>query len=156
MGGNGSYDKSLGGVPKKKRTHLETGYTVMGHKVLLQKGLENQTKNIINANSPDSIYLIAKLDADSTLTIWDINVNKGNKIKMDINLKFDSNGNLIPFNEKESASHAHSWIEHPDGNMGRKPSTNGENTHLPIPNEFSSLNDAIVQFNKQKHKYPKK
>ena len=69
MGGNGSYDKKLGGVPKKKRTHIETSYTVMGHKVLLQKGIEYQTKNILNANSPDSTYLIAKLNDDSTLTI---------------------------------------------------------------------------------------
>ena len=32
MGANGSYDKKLGGVPKDKRTHTETGYTVMGHR----------------------------------------------------------------------------------------------------------------------------
>ena len=90
MGANGSYDKNLGGVPKDKRTHTETGYTVMGHKVLLQKGNESQTKNILNAN------------------------------------------------------------------MGRKPVSNGENPHLPIPIEFSTLNSAIETFNKQKHKLKKK
>ncbi len=153
MGGNGSYDKKLGGVPKKKRTHIETGFTVMGHKVLLQKGIENQTKNILNANSPDSTYLIAKLNDDSTLTIFNINVNIGNKIGTEINLVFDSHGNLVPYNGKKSGSHSHQWVEQPNGDMGRKPSHNGENTHLPIPNDFTSLSDAIVQFNKQKHKY---
>ena len=156
MGANGSYDKKLGGVPKDKRTHTETGYTIMGHNVLLQTGKEKQTSNILNSNSPDSIYLMAKLNEDGTLTIWDINVNKGHKIKTDINLKFDSHGNLIPYNGKESASHSHKWIEHPDGNMGRKPASKGENTHLPISDEYKPLLDAIVKFNKQKNKLKKK
>ena len=69
MGANGSYDKNLGGVPKDKRTHTETGYTVLGHKVLLQTGKEKQTSNILNSNSKDATYLIAKLNEDDTLTI---------------------------------------------------------------------------------------
>ena len=36
---------------------------------------------------------------------------------MDIHLKFDSHGNLIPYHGKESASHSHKWIETPNGNM---------------------------------------
>ena len=155
MGGNGSYDKKLGGVPKKKRTHVETGYTVMGHKVLLQKGIEDQTKNILNANSPDSTYLIAKLNDDSTLTILNINVNIGNKIGTEINLVFDSHGNLVPYNGKKTGSHSHQWVEQPNGNMGRKPVSNGGNTHLPIPTEYSTLTKAIEIFNKQKHKFKK-
>lgn len=156
MGANGSYDKNLGGVPDGKRTHLETGYNILGYKVLLQKGTEDQTTNILNSNSPDSTYLMAKLNEDNSLTVLNININEAHKIKMDINLKFDSHGNLIPFNGKESASHSHKWIERPDGKMARKPASNGENTHLPIPDEYTPLSDAIVKFNKQKHKYPKK
>lgn len=156
MGGNGSLDKKLGGVPKKKRTHTETGYTIMGHKVLLQTGKEKQTSNILNSNSPDSTYLIAKLNEDKTLTVWDININTSHKIGTEINLKFDSNGNLIPFNGKSDASHSHKWIEHSDGEMGRKPASKGENTHLPIPDEYKPLLDAIVKFNKQNNKPKKK
>ena len=115
MGANGSYDKNLGGVPDGKRTHLETGYNILGYKVLLQKGTEDQTTNILNSNSPDSTYLMAKLNEDNSLTVLNININEAHKIKMDINLKFDSHGNLIPFNGKESASHSHKWIERPDG-----------------------------------------
>ena len=155
MGGNGSYDKKLGGVPKKKRTHIETSYTVMGHKVLLQKGIEYQTKNILNANSPDSTYLIAKLNDDSTLTILNINVNTGNKIGTEINLVFDTHGNIVPYNGKKTGSHSHQWVEQPNGNMGRKPVSKGENTHLPISDEYKPLLDAIVKFNKQKHKFKK-
>ena len=156
MGANGSYDKNLGGVPKDKRTHTETGYTIMGHNVLLQTGKEKQTSNILNSNSPDSTYLIAKLNEDKSLTIWDININTSHKIGTEINLKFDSHGNLIPYNGKESASHSHIWIEHPNGNMGRKPASKGENTHLPISDEYKTLLDAIVKFNKQKNKLKKK
>ena len=78
------------------------------------------------------------------------------KIETEINLKFDTHGNFIPFNGKESASHSHKWIEHPNGNMGRKPASKGENTHLPISDEYKPLLDAIVKFNKQKHKLKKK
>ena len=123
MGGNGSYNKNLGGVPKAKRTHTDTGYRVLGHKVLLQTEKEKQTSNILNSNSEDSTYLIAKMNEDGTLTIHDINTNEGHKIKTDVNLKFDSYGNLIPYNGKESASHSHKWIEDSNGNMTRKPSS---------------------------------
>ena len=75
---------------------------------------------------------------------------------LDSNLKFDSHGNLIPFNGKESASHSHKWIERPDGKMARKPASNGESTHLSISDEFKPLLDAIVKFNKQKNKPKKK
>lgn len=110
----------------------------------------------MNSNTDNSIYLMAKLNEDGTLTIWDININKGNKIKTDINLKFDSHGNLIPYNGKESASHSHKWIEKSNGDMARKPSSNGENTHLPISDEYKPLLDAIIKFNKQKNKLKKK
>lgn len=156
MGGNGSYDKKLGRVPKKKRTHIPTGYTIMGHKVLLQKGIEDQAKNILNSNSPDSIYLIAKLNEDGTLTVWNINANKRNKIGTDINLVFDTHGNLVPYNGKKTGSHSHQWEEQTNGNMGRKPVPKGETPHQPIPDEFITLVNAIVKFNKQKNKFPKK
>ena len=155
MGANGSYDKNIGGVPEDKRTHIPTGYTIMGHQVLLQKGKEKQTSNILNANSPDSTYLIAKLNEDGTLTIWDINANKGHKIGTEINLVFDSHGNLVPYNGKKSGSHSHQWEEHANGNMGRKPVSKGENPHQPIPDEFTTLVNAIVKFNKKKNKFPK-
>lgn len=156
MGANGSYDKNLGCVPEDKRTHTETGYKIDGHNVLVQTGTEDQTKNILNSNSENSVYLIAKMNEDDTLTILHVNINKGHKIKMDINLKFDSHGNLIPFNGEESGTHSHNWIERPDGKMGRKPASNGENLHLPIPDEFKPLVKKIVQFNKQGNKFKKK
>ena len=156
MGANGSYDKTLGGVPDNKRTHIPTGYTIMGHQVLLQKGIEEQTKNILNANSPDSTYLIAKQNEDGTLTVWDINANKGHKIGTEINMVFDTHGNLVPYNGKKTGSHSHQWEEQANGDMGRKPVSKGENPHLPIPDEFTPLVDAIVKFNKKKNKFPKK
>ena len=148
MGGNGSYDKSLGGVPKGKRTHIETGHTIMGYKVLLQEGTVDQTKNIMNSNSKDATYLMAKKNEDGSLTVLNINQNKGHKIDVEVNLKFDSNGNIKPFDGKESSSHSHKWYEGEDGNMHRKP-TDG-NSHLPIPKKFDKLIHKIEKFNKQK------
>ena len=135
MGANGSYDKSLGGVPQGKRTHFETGHTIMGHKVLLQEGNRPQTKNIMNSNSESPTYLMAKLNEDGSLTVLNINQNKDHKINIEINLKFDSHGNVRPYNGKESNSHAHEWYEGKDGNMHRKPMQG--NNHLPIPSTYS-------------------
>lgn len=149
MGGNGSYSKTLGGVPKDKRTHIETGHTIMGYKVLLQDGRRKQTKNIMNSNSKDATYLMAKQNEDGSLTVLNINQNKGHKLDWEINLKFDSKGNIRPFNGKDSNSHAHQWYEGEDGNMHRKP-VDG-NSHLPIPCKYNDVIDAIVKFNKQKH-----
>ena len=156
MGANGSYDKKLGGVPEKKRTHTETGYTIMGHKVLLQTGKENQTKNIMNSNTDNSIYLMAKQNEDGTLTILNINANNGHKIGTEVNLVFDANGNIVPFNGKKSGSHSHQWEERTKGDMGRKTVTKGQNSNLPMPDVFKTLVNNIVKFNKQKNKIKKK
>ena len=96
-------------------------------------------------------YIMAKMYEDGSLAILNVNINKDHKIKMDINLKFDSQGNLIPYNGKESGSHAHEWHERADGKMARKPVSKEENSHLPIPSEYSSLINHIVEFNKKKN-----
>lgn len=110
----------------------------------------------MNANTANSIYLMAKMNEDGTLTILNVNVNKGHKIGTEINLVFDSHGNLVPYNGKKSGSHSHQWGEQSDGNMGRKPASNGGGCHLPIPDEFKPLVNKIVKFNKQKNKLKKK
>lgn len=91
MGANGSYDKESGGVPAERRTHIETGHTILGHKVLLQDGVTDQTKNIMNSNSESPIYLMAKRNPDGSLTVLNINDFSRHKIGLEINLKFDQN-----------------------------------------------------------------
>ena len=78
-----------------------------------------------------------------------INQNKDHKIEFEINLKFDSQGNVRPYNGKESSSHAHEWYEGEDGNMYRK--TTKGNSHMPIPSTYNALIHAIEQFNKKKN-----
>ena len=103
-----------------------------------------------------STYLMAKLNEDGTLTILNANVNENHKIKTEINLVFDSNGNLVPYNGKKNGSHSHQWEEQSEGNMGRKTVSKSDNPHLPIPDEFKPLINKIVKFNKQKNKLKKK
>lgn len=153
MGANGSYDKSMGGVPDAKRTHTETGHTILGHKVLLQSDNQTQTKNIMNSNSGDPIYLIAKKNPDGSLQIQNINDFGDHKIGYEINLKFDSNGNVKQYNGKEGNSHAHEWVQAPNGDMHRK-DVDG-NSHRPIPSSYSNLIKKIEKFNKEKHKSKK-
>lgn len=149
MGANGSFDKELDGVPEAKRTHIETGHTILGHKVLLQGDNETQTKNIMNSNSRDPIYLIAKKNSDGSLQIQNINDFGDHKIGYEVNLKFDSNGNVKPYNGKEGNSHAHEWVQAPDGDMRRKDVAG--NSHFPIPSNYSNLIKKIEKFNKEKH-----
>lgn len=153
MGANGSFDKSMGGVPDAKRTHTETGHTILGHKVLLQSDNQTQTKNIMNSNSGDPIYLIAKKNPDGSLQIQNINDFGDHKIGYEINLKFDSSGNVKPYNGKEGNSHAHEWIQAPNGDMHRK-DVEG-NGHRPIPSSYTNLIKKIEKFNKEKHKSKK-
>lgn len=153
MGANGSYDEEMGGVPKGKRTHIETGYKILGHKVILQGDNETQTKNIMNSNSNGPIYLIAKKNLDGSLQIQNINDFSDHKIGYEINLKYDSNGNVKPYNGIESNSHAHQWVQTPNGNMSRK-KVEG-NGHLDILSNYSALIKMIEKFNKEKHKSKK-
>lgn len=66
MGGNGSYSKAYRGVPDAKRTHIDTHMRIDGHKVLLQKGDAEQSKNVMNANSANPVYIIARVKGDGT------------------------------------------------------------------------------------------
>ena len=153
MGANGSYDPKLNGVPENKRTHIDTGFRILGHKVLLQEGVTDQSKNIMNSNSEDPIYLMAKQNEDGSLTILNINNFSKHKIGYELNLKFDINGNLKPYDGKEQSSHSHKWYEGDDGLMHRKPVSG--NSHLPIPEEYNELITEIEKFNKQKKVYKK-
>jgi hypothetical protein len=98
----------------------------------------------MNSNSDNSVYLIAKQNEVGTLTILNINANNGHKIGTEVNLVFDAHGNIVPFNGKKSGSHSHQWEERPNGDIGRKPVTKGQNFHLPIPDVFKPLVNRIV------------
>lgn len=151
MGANGSYSKLIGGVPENNRTHIDTKLRVQGHKVLLQKQNIKQSKNVMYSNSDSPIYLIAKRNADGTLTILSVNVFDGHRLSKEIDIKMDSNGHLIPYNGRENGTHCHSWVENKEGEMSRQ-TTNG-NPHKKVQPEFNKLLDDIVKFNNKHIKY---
>lgn len=120
MGGNCSYDSKAGLVPMDKRTHNDTEYRIDQHKVLLSRENEKLSKNILNSNSLDATYLIAKRCADDTIQIHSINIFDGHHLSYEINIIFDSNGNIVPFNNGKG-THAHSWEKDMNtGKLGRK------------------------------------
>ena len=147
MGANGSYDPEIDGVPEDKRTHIDTGFRILGHKVLLQEGATDQTKNIMNSNSEDPIYLIAKQYEDGSIAVLYVNDFTNHKLGYELNLKVDINGNLKPYNGTEQSSHAHKWHEGDDGKMHRIPVS--DNGHLPIPKKYDKLLAEIEKFNKE-------
>ncbi len=147
MGENRSYDMNIGGVPDNKRSHIETGHTIMGHKVLLQKNMITQAKNIMNSNSNSPIYLIGRELKNGRIQIHSINIFEGHKLKTEVNLKYDLDGRLLPYNGKESHTHSHSWEMKDNGDMGRKYA----GRHEAIPANLNQLIDKIIDFNNKQH-----
>jgi len=149
MGGNSSYSEDWGGVPEAKRTHDETGYRIDGHKVLITKSNPRQKKNILNSNSADAIYIVAKKGKDGSIVAESINIYKGHDLCYEINLVFDKKGNVVPFNSGKGC-HAHLWYkDSSDGCLKRKRHDKGNS--FPVDHKYDKLINSVINFNK-KHK----
>lgn len=152
MGANHSYNKELGGVPDNRRTHNEQSYRVDGHKVLLQKSNETRANIPMNSNSESPIYLGAHKREDETLEITTFGIYEKHKCIGQVDLKFDKDGNFIPFaNNGEKSSHFHIFSENPSTGMVSRISGDKANHH-PIDNKYDSLIQKICEFNKAHHK----
>ena len=152
MGGNGSYSKAYRGVPNAKRTHIDTNMRIDGHKVLLQKENVGQSKNIINANSENPIYIMAHVKGDGAIKVHSINVFKEHKICTEINLMYDVDGNIIPYSKNSTkGSHAHRWFVNDKGEYER--GQHDRQNVFEIPSEYDDLIKHIVEFNRQKRKW---
>ena len=154
MGGNGSYSKEFSGVEEQNRTHFDTGFRINRHKVLVFQEKPDHDKIIMNSNSECPIYLFASADEETgKLTISCIGIYKKHLLTESIDIKFDSQGNALPFNETEDGSHSHRWSEVAPGKLGRKKHDNSN--HLPIDTTYHSLIEKIVKFNKQNNIWKK-
>ena len=152
MGGNGSYSKSYRGVPDAKRTHIDTNMRICGHKVLLQKKDVGQSKNITNSHSENPTYIIAYIGKDGAIKIHSINVFKDHGISLEINLKYNYKGEIIPYSaNSEKGSHSHRWFVNKEGKFARK--QHDDSNAFEIPSEYDDLIKHIVEFNKQKRKW---
>lgn len=149
MGANGSYNKELGGVPVYARTHIDTEMRVDGHKVLLQRANQEQMKVPMNSSSENPIYLCASIDRETRIIrIRTMGIYEKHKLVESIDLEFDNNGNFIPYKKGEKSSHLHKWnISNPE-EIGRK--SHDKSNVFPIPDQYTSMVEAIEKFNKQK------
>lgn len=152
MGGNYSYNKELGGIPENRRTHYELNSRIDGHKILLQKGNDSRVKIPMNSNSESPVYLGAHRKEDKTIEITTFGIYEKHKCIGQVDLKFDNQGNLIPFaNNGEGSSHYHKFAENPStGLVSRK--SREENNHNPIDPKYDSLIQKIIEYNKARHK----
>ena len=154
MGGNGSYSKSYRGVPDASRTHVDTHMRIDGHKVLLQSGNAGQSKNIMNSNSENPIYIIARVNDYGAVVVHSVNVFKDHKISLEIDFKYDTNGNMIPYSaNSEKGSHAHHWYVNDSGEYHRN--QHDKNNVIDIPSKYKELVKHINEFNKRKIKWTK-
>lgn len=153
MGGNSSYNKTLDHIKGSKRTHQEYHDRIGGHKILLLNANTNHSKLPMNSNSESPIYLGGQKIPGSgdKVQVTTIGIYEKHKCVGQIDLKFDKNGNLIPFSKSNpESSHFHYFVENPKtGKVGRK-SHDKTNTHL-IDSKYDALIQKIVDYNK-KHK----
>lgn len=148
MGGNNSYSKGWGGVPDGKRTHKDTGIMIDGYKVVVAKGNAKQRKNILNSNTKDATYLISSIGKNGNIQVQSVNVFDGHDLDYEINLEFDADGNIVPYDGKSKGSHAHYWQKNPQtGVLGRKQHDKG-NT-FAIADKYGGLVKKIELFNKK-------
>lgn len=149
MGGNGSFDKSLGRIRGNERTHQELNERIGGHKILLQIKNQKQVKLPVNSNSASPIYLGGRKNGQDSVEVTTIGIYEKHKCVGQIDLKFDKHGDLIPYSKDDKgSSHFHHFQENPNtGEVGRK-SHDKTNTH-PIDSKFDDLIHKIVEYNKK-------
>ena len=100
------------------------------------------------SNSESPIYLFASIDEKTgKVKISGIGIYEKHKLIQSIDLKFDKDGNALPFNKTEDGSHSHFWKEFEPGKIGRK--SHDETNHHPIDKKYQQLIDHIVEFNKK-------
>lgn len=152
MGGNNSYNKTLDRVRGSKRSHQEFHHRIDGHKILLQNRCVRQVKVPVNSNSESPIYLCGRKRKDGSVEISSIGIYKDHKCVGQIDLVFDSKGNLIPFsNNGKGTSHYHNFPQNAKtGEVGRK--SGDKQNHLPINSKYDGLIEKIVQYNKSHRK----
>ena len=152
MGGDGSYSKEFRGVPLASRTHIDTNMRINGHKVLLQRKNVGQSKNILNSNSENPIYVIAYVRDDGALVVHSVNVFRNHEICLEINLNYDADGEIVPYDMKSGkGSHAHRWVMSEKGIFERK-QHDGSNA-FEIPRKYDDLIRGIDSFNKKRIKW---
>lgn len=151
MGGNCSYNEGWGGVPEANRTHTDSEYRIDKHKVVFLTKNAAQKKNILNSNSPGVTYLIASKDKEGNIKVHSVNIYDGHHLKCEINLEFDSKGNVISYNKSAKGSHSHYWAKDPkDGLLKRK--KHDKSNIFAIDSKYNSLIKKVEKFNKENHK----
>lgn len=147
MGSNGSYCKLYDGVPGERRTHTDTQLRVGGHKVLVFKENNGHDKGTVTSNSRSPTYLFASVKKDGTIIISSIGKFDNHEIVESVDLKFDSEWNVIPYGGK--GSHSHKWGYLPSGAIGRV--SHDKTNEFPIPDKYKELIEKIIHFNKSRH-----
>lgn len=148
MGANSSYNKTLDRVRASKRTHQEYHDRIGGHKILLQNRKKTQIKLPVNSNSESPIYLGGRLIGKDKVEVATIGIYEKHKCVGQIDLKFDKNGNFIPYSkDNKESSHFHYFdTDAKTGEVKRK-SHDKANTH-PIDSKYNELIEKIVEYNK--------
>ena len=159
MGGNGAYDEKWGGIPDVKRKYDEMSKKIDGHKIVVELHNPQHKSAPENSNSESPIYLCARVNKKTNeVQIHTIAFYSNHKLVKTIDLDFDTEGNLKPFEQNMGkkgrqiikGTHRHKWDISDNGVVGRK--SHKANNTFPIDTN-SPLLKKIVEFNKQHNKW---
>ena len=150
MGANGADGYRFRSKKRELKNHLDTRHKIAGHKLYLSKDDVMQSKNILEADEANCIKLAGRCSADGTITVQYVDVITNNDLSLEIDLKYTNDGRIAPFNGAESGTHCHYWTTNKKGEHCRKKTGR---KHEPVPDEYISLLDKIVEFNKKGIKY---
>ena len=106
----------------------------------------------MNSNSDSPIYLCARKlkGEDERYEIASIGIYKNHKIIGQIDLAPDKNGNVKPYSPDGKGMHYHKFSENSNASMGRK--SGDPNNHHPIPPQYQSLVEKVIEYNKKQRK----
>lgn len=152
MGANGSHNKTLGRIKAKKRTHREFHDRIDGHKILLQNKNQKHVSLPVNSNSESPIYLGAKKIGNDAVEVSTIGIYENHKLVGQIDLKFDKNGDVIPYQKGNgNSSHFHYFTTDPKTGMVSRKSHDKTNTY-PIDSKWHKLCNDVADYNKAQKK----
>ena len=153
MGANGSYNKTLGRIKAIDRTRREFHDRIDGHKILLLNENQEHISHPVNSNADSTVYLGAKKIGSDAVEVSTIGIYENHKLVGQIDLKFDKNGDYVPYEKgrNRNSSHFHYFKTDPKtGKVSRK-SHDKTNTH-PIDSKWHKLCNDVAEYNKTQKK----
>lgn len=156
MGGNGSYSHFISGTLGTFETDRYRQIDSIGLNKVIVVTTQSNDKRPVNSFTSDMYYVTAPEHPERITCITFYN-KKTHGIKKSIDIKYDKDGNMIPYSVvyrkgkvRIEGTHVHKWFSQENGSFGRK-SHDGGNCFDLTKTDFMYLSRAL-RYNAKKQK----